>query len=134
MKYIKITALLLVLTTIISSSGVLANVVTILNITIPAHSEITATGNHNKDNYGRQQATKTDCTDNLSGNQMAIEARVHSVNYGTNGSWYTLPKGTNVNITGTDGVLASPGTFNLQLKAANSFITQGTFYGAWNIN
>lgn len=134
MKYVKYMTLLLTITTVLAASGVFANSVAIVNLTIPNFSNPVTTGNHNKDNFGVQSAIKTGCTDNLSGNEMAIQTRVYSVNYGYYGSWYNLPKGTDVTITSSDGALASPGTFRLNLRAKNSFITTGNFNGAWNLN
>lgn len=134
MKYIKYMALLLAITTVLAASGVSAGSVAIVNLTIPNLSHTVTTGNHNKDNFGVQSAVKTGCKDNLSGNEMAIQTRVYSINYGSYGNWYNLPKGSNVTITSSDGVLASPGTFRLNLKAKNSFVTTGNFNGAWNLN
>lgn len=134
MKYLKFMALLLAITTVLAASGASAKVVTIVNLTIPRLSGTTTTNAHTKDNFGAQSATKTGCTDNLSGNEMAVQAQVFSTSYNRYGGWKSLPKGSNVTLTGSDNIFGAPGEFKLNLKATNSFVTTGNFNGSWNLN
>lgn len=134
MKYIKITSLLFIFTFIFALNSASAQVVGIVDLTIKIRSQISSTGNHNKDNYSNQFAVKNTCTDDVSGNEMAIEARTYRVNNGTTSGWETLPKGTSVQLTKTNGNNTVPATYRLDLRAKNSFITTGSFYGSWNLD
>lgn len=133
MKYVKITMVLFLFTAIFATFNVSATVVAITDFTIPRGSNPAATGNYNKDNFSYQYATKTTCTDSLSGNEMAVQGNVYSVNYGRYSGWKSLPKGQSVQLT-TDNSNSHPGTYKLNLKATNSFVTTGRFYGAWNLD
>lgn len=93
MKYVKITSLLFLLTFFFALSSASAQVVGIVDLTIKIRSQTSSTNNHNKDNYSNQFAVKTTCTDDVSGNEMAIEARTYRVNNGTTSSWKKSAKG-----------------------------------------
>lgn len=131
MKYVKITTMMFVATALFAVISVSAQAVGV-GLTIPAFTGITSTGNWDKDNFGNQTAIKISCRDNLSGNEMAVLGRTYRVNTGTNSDWVSLPKGKDVVISG--GANTNPGTYRLQLKAKNSFVTTGSFSGAWNLN
>ncbi len=134
MKYVRITSLLFLLTFFFALSSASAQVVGIVDLTIKIRSQTSSTNNHNKDNYSNQFAVKTTCTDDVSGNEMAIEARTYRVNNGTTSSWKSLPKGTSIQLTETNGNNTVPSTYRLNLRAKNSFITTGSFYGSWNLD
>lgn len=133
MKYVKITMALFLITAVFATFNASAAVVAITDFTIPRSSNIATTGKHDKDNFSYQYATKTTCTDSVSGNEMAIQGNVYSVNYNRYSGWKSLPKGQSVQLT-TDNSNSHPGTYKLNLKATNSFITTGRFYGAWHLD
>lgn len=132
MKYLKITLIAFVLTTIGAVTITQAKVAGYAGVTISAFRGITNIGQANKDNFSNQKFTKVACTDKLSGNEMAVQVRTYSVNYGGYSSWKQAPKGTQVTIS--PGVHDHPGTFILNGQAVNSFITQGSLYGTWNLD
>lgn len=132
MKYLKITSIAFVLTILVTSVSTQAKVMGYANVTIPNFSGIATVGKQTKENFSDQKFEKTTCKDKLSGNEMAIEVRTYSVNYGGYSNWKQAPK--NQVVTISPGVHSVPATYKLNARAVNSFITEGSLYGTWNLD
>lgn len=129
MKYLKLSIIAFVLTTLLSTMIVQANVKGYANVTIPRFSGQVTVGTATKDYYGAQQFEKTTCKDKVSGNEMAIQVQTYCVNYGTYVPYVDAPKGVLITISSSNHLDAV--TYSLNAKAKNSFITEGSLYGTW---
>jgi len=133
MKYIKISLSIFIFTLIFSASYSKAIVSVINDITIPSLSGIWTIGEEvAKYNSSEQKAMKTSCTDNLSGDERAIEARTYDMYGGGNySSWIVLS--TSYKGWGSENTEYNT-SYKIQLRAKSSLLTTATFYGRWMVD
>lgn len=129
-KYMKFTTCLFIMTAIISTFAVNARTKGFAQVTIPAwQGQKTVGENIEKDYWGPQKFEKTTCKDKLSGNEMAIEVQTYSRIERNYTPYVDAPK--NQLRTISEDMHLSPVAYDLNAKAKNSFITEGSLYGTW---
>ena len=134
MKYLKVTMCLFIMALLVSATGIQAQVVSLVDITIPSLSK-TYTKKAAKTNFNVQYIKKTKCKDDLSGDGRVILAGLHETtgNGHPNGdpAWVTTEDNKKVSF-GTKSQEA--GSWNLYLKSKKSLLTTTSFWGEWTVD
>lgn len=134
MKYLKVTVSLFVVALVLSMTGVQAQVVQLIDITIP-----TLSGNYMKKaekfGFNTQYIKKTKCTDDFSGDGRAILAGLHQTtgngNLDGDPAWVTATENVKVSF---DAKSKNAGSWNLYLKSNKSLLTTASFWGEWTVD
>lgn len=134
MKYLKITLGVFVIAMVLSVTGVQAQVVKLVDITIPTLSK-TYIKKAAKTGFNTQYIKKTKCNDDVSGDGRAILAGLHETtgNGHPDGdpAWVTATLNNKISF----GVRSqNAGSWNLYLKSNKSLLTTASFWGEWTVD
>ena len=131
MKYIKITLIAFIFTTILSTT--LVNAIAIKGIAgleIPNFGQIVSTDFHQKEAEESQQFSLVKCTENITGKETPVEVRTYFGYNGDYSNWKTAIKGSTVVIDNDEHKV--PGFYKLNARAidSNNWLTS-SLYGTW---
>lgn len=132
MKYTRITLFLFLCSTVFAIINVSAQYVSFADITIPSFKQEYHSTQHDKQTYSTQYLKKITCTDDLSGDQRAVQGKIHGMFAGMSASnWIDAPQNVNVSFGSISQV---KGGWKLFLKSKNTFVTTASFWGTWTVD
>lgn len=126
MKYIKITAIMFIVTVgfaLVNVNAARTNI-SFVDVNINSLSRSTDIYNAQKNNFQQQSAKKHAATDNLSGDGRAMKGKVD------NSSWLTLADGGKL-AKWTEELTYFAGNYTHSVKATKSTLSTVSYWGSW---